>query len=159
MNFTGEIGEDLVASYMTNMGYEVEFAPKRAFYDWDLKCSKDDSLITIEVKYDSKAYMWAKRRKTPDYPNLYIEFENTNQNKPSGIKASIADFYFYILKKGENNICYIFDRKELLSCLEDNDFKIVGNSSSGDNNALGWIPPLHELIADDKSGYRGTMEL
>lgn len=159
MNFTGEIGEDLVAAYMVSMGYEVEFAPKRVFYDWDLRCTKDGESLTIEVKYDSKAYMWAKRRKTPDKPNLYIEFENTNQNKPSGIKASVADFYFYILKDGDKNICYIFNRELLLSHLDDYDYKVVGNSSSGDNNALGWIPPLHELVNNPDSGYSGTMEL
>lgn len=159
MNFTGKHGEELVRAYMEEMGYKIEFAPQRVFYDWDLKCTKDDDEITIEVKYDSKAYMWAKRRKTPDQPNLYIEFKNTNKDSDSGILMSKSDFYFYILKLPDgSDICHMFSREELLEYLKVGNFKVVGNSSSGDNNALGWIPPLHELM-NDYSGYRGTIDL
>lgn len=159
MNFTGKHGEELVAAYMKENGYTVTHAPERVFFDWDLKCENYSQEITIEVKYDSKAYMWAKRRKTPDSPNLYIEFKNTNKDSDSGILMSKADFYFYILKLPDGrNLCHMFDRIELLNYLKVGNFKVVGNSSSGDDNALGWIPPLHELM-NEYSGYRGTIDL
>jgi len=159
MNFTGKYGEELVMCYMEGMGYDVTLAPPRVFYDWDLKCVNGSDEITIEVKYDSKAYMWAKRRKTPDQPNLYIEFKNTKKDSDSGIIMSKSDFYFYILKLPDGrNMCHMFARKELLEYLKVGNFKVVGNSSSGDDNALGWIPPLHELM-NEYSGYRGTIDL
>jgi hypothetical protein len=114
--------------------------------------------FTVEVKYDSKAYLWAKRRGTPKAPNLYIEFKNTNQGKDSGILMSKADYYLYIIKDGVREIGYIFIREQLLKHLQESDYKVVGNSASGDDNALGWIPPLNSLTNTDY-GFRGTIDL
>lgn len=157
-SISGDYGQHIVMEYLKDKGYDVEEAPKKLFYDWDVKAKKSDRTVTIEVKYDSKAYMWAARRGTPEHPNLYIEFESTTRNCDSGIKKSKADFYFYILKTGDKDIAFVFDREQLLAHLLRSDYKVVGNGATGDDNALGWIPPLHELLVA-RYGYKATIDL
>ena len=93
-SISGDYGQELVIAYLKDKQYVVEEAPKKLFYDWDIKGTKGDRDVTIEVKYDSKAYMWAERRGTPEQPNLYIEFRSTTRDCDSGILKSKADFYF-----------------------------------------------------------------
>jgi len=157
-SISGDYGQDIVMKYLKDKGYEVEEAPKELFYDWDVKANKAGRTVTIEVKYDSKAYMWAARRGTPEQPNLYIEFENTNTGGPSGILKSKADFYFYILKTGDKDIAFVFDRVQFLQHLQLSNYKVVGNGATGDDNAKGWIPPLHELLVA-RYGYKATIDL
>jgi len=154
----GDYGQELVLNYLHDKGYETEEAPKKLFYDWDIKGVKKDRIVTIEVKYDSKAYMWAKKRGTPEQPNLYIEFRSTSRDCDSGILMSKAEFYFYILKTGKKDIAFVFDRLKLLNHLQESNYKIVGNSATGDDNAQGWIPPLHELLTIER-GYKSTIDL
>jgi hypothetical protein len=40
MNQSGKFGEHLWKSFLENRGYDVEEAPPRKFYDWDLKATK-----------------------------------------------------------------------------------------------------------------------
>lgn len=149
MNHSGKIGEGLWADYMSSRGYSIEMAPNGIFYDWDIKATRDDKIVTFEVKYDEKAYWWAKRRGNPSEPNLYIEFKNTNNGADSGILASKADYYIYIMKE-DGNRAYVFDREELCGLCVTSDFKVVGNSSTGDDNAQGWIPSLSKVISNEK---------
>jgi len=143
----GDIGEGLWCTHLENKGhYNITTAPKKKFYDWDVRSEYNDRHYTFEVKYDSKAYWWADRRGTPEEPNLYIEFKNTNKDEDSGIRASKALYYVYMLVRGESVTAYLFERKGLLSHLEQVTYKIVGNSATGDDNALGWIPPLTSLV-------------
>ena len=143
----GDIGEGLWCTHLENKGhYNITTAPKKKFYDWDVRSEYNDRHYTFEVKYDSKAYWWADRRGTPEEPNLYIEFKNTNKDEDSGIRASKALYYVYMLVRGEAVTAYLFERKGLLSHLEQVTYKIVGNSATGDDNALGWIPPLTSLV-------------
>ena len=96
------------------------------------------------MKYDNKGYFYAERHKRP--VNLYIEFKNTNKNEDSGIKASKANYYVYILKSMDGvETAYVFDRLELLAHLESSNYRIRGNKQGGDNNAEGWTPPLESL--------------
>ena len=157
-SISGDYGQDIVAAYLKDKGYFVEEAPKKLFYDWDIKGTKGGRTVTIEVKYDSKAYMWAARRGTPEQPNLYIEFRSTTRDCDSGILKSKADFYFYILKTGDKDIGFVFDRTQLLQHLQASNYKVVGNGATGDDNAEGWIPPLHELLVA-KHGYKATIDL
>ena len=144
----GDIGEELWCTHLENKGHtNIETAPKRKFYDWDIKSVYNTSTYTFEVKYDSKAYWWANRRNTPDKPNLYIEFKNTNKDEDSGIKASKALYYVYMLSNEDKVEAYVFERGGLLSHLLSVSYKVVGNAATGDDNALGWIPPLHQLIS------------
>ena len=157
-SLTGDLGEGLVHSYLASAGWDTESAPNRYFPDWDIKATKLGREVTIEVKYDKSAYMWAKRRGTPEHPNLYIEFRSTKREANTGIRASKADYYFYIMKTGKKHIAYVFDRAKLLTHLETGVYKVVNNSAKGDNNAEGWIPPLHELLTTDR-GYKAVINL
>ena len=157
-SISGDYGQDIVMKYLKGKGYVVEEAPKKLFYDWDVKATKGNRVVTIEVKYDSKAYMWAARRGTPEHPNLYIEFRSTTRDCDSGILKSKADFYFYILKTGKKDIAFVFDRVQLLQHLQMANYRVVGNSATGDDNAEGWIPPLHELLVS-RYGYKATIDL
>ena len=60
-SLSGDYGENLVSKYLLDKGFDIEEAPKKLFYDWDVKGTKNERVVTIEVKYDSKAYMWADR--------------------------------------------------------------------------------------------------
>ena len=142
----GDIGEELWCNYLRGLGHTPITAPKRKFYDWDVKVIAVEREVTFEIKYDSKAYWWAARRKTPEEPNLYIEFKNTNKDEDSGIRASKAHYYIYILKRDDTNTAYIFERLGLLEHLERVNYKVVGNAATGDDNAQGWIPPLSQLV-------------
>ncbi len=141
---TGKKGEQLWSAHMTAHGYAIQTAPDTKFYDWDIKATKGPKTITFEVKYDEKAMYWAAKRNTPDKPNLYIEYRNTRANEDSGIMASKADYYVYII--APDNVAHVFKRDELLSHLLTSSYRTTGNSTYGDDNAEGWIPPLHELV-------------
>lgn len=159
-NVSGKKGEELVASYMRSLGWDVEYAPDKLFPFWDLKATKGDKTHTFEVKYDMKAYMYAKLRSRPTEPNLYIEFKNTNKGSDSGIKVSEAETYVYILLNKNKYTGYFFNRAKLLEHLEASRYKVVGNSNTGDDNAEGWIPPLHKLVAHrGMSGFLKEVDL
>jgi hypothetical protein len=153
MNHSGKYGEALWKAYLETKGYDVEDAPNYKFYDWDLRATKREAdqdtnfqpVYTFEVKYDEKAYWWANKRGTPDNPNLYIEYRNTNRNEDSGILMSKADFYVYIIK-AQTDIAYLFNTYKLRTHLTSASYKSVGNSATGDDNAMGWIPPLAVLM-------------
>ena len=141
----GNRGEDLWVKYLQSMGVtKINRAPKGKFYDWDIKAELDGCVRTFEVKYDTIGYSL-----NPKNPNLYIEFENTAKGELSGIYASKADEYVYMFERGNSVTAYIFDRVMLLTHLEESNYRKVGNSSTGDDNARGWIPPLQELIKED----------
>lgn len=143
----GDIGEGLWCSHLQRKGHtNITTAPKKKFYDWDVCSQHGTREYTFEVKYDSKAYWWAEKRGTPNEPNLYIEFKNTNKNEDSGIRASKALYYVYMLVNGDDVTAYLFEREGLLNHLEQVKYKVVGNAATGDNNAQGWIPPLHQLL-------------
>jgi hypothetical protein len=57
---------------------------------WDLKGSLADREFTIEVKYD---LMEAKTG------NIAVEYYNVRQCKPSGIMATEADLWIFVLQK------------------------------------------------------------
>lgn len=145
MSFTvGDKGESLWYSEIQKTHTNIETAPKRKFYDWDIKATYKGKEITYEVKYDEKGYYYASRHKRP--VNLYIEFENTNKEEASGILASKAKYYVYILRSLDRvETAYVFDRLELLAHLQETNYPIKGNKTGGDNNAKGWIPPLDSL--------------
>jgi hypothetical protein len=158
MNHTGKIGEALWANYLESRGWSVTPAPNGRFYDWDIKANNPNKELTFEIKYDSKAYFWAEKRGKPEDPNLYIEFENTKKAEPSGIRRSIADYYVYIIKNGDIDRAYIYNRETLCSFCESGGFKVVGNSGFGDDNASGWIPPLKKTMTLE-AGYVASIEL
>lgn len=162
---SGDIGEGLWIDHLESLGHKCKRAPKRVFYDWDIKStySLHDSIgeFTWEIKYDRMAYAWAERRGTPNKINAYIEFENTNQGLPSGIAMSRADYYVYIVRvAGDLHHAYVFKTDELRKHLQHSDYKVVGNKSGGDDNANGWLLPLNEVSElGHPSGFMKKVEL
>jgi len=140
----GNRGESLWLSELSETHTDIEKAPNKRFYDWDIRAKYNGREVTYEVKYDEKGYYYADRYNRP--VNLYIEFENTRKGEDSGIIASKSKYYVYILKSLDNvETAYVFDRLSLLDYLQNNKVKIKGNSFGGDNNAKGWTPPLKTL--------------
>jgi hypothetical protein len=140
----GNIGESLWLNELSKTHTDIEKAPNKRFYDWDIKAKYKGNEVTYEVKYDAKGYYYADRYSRP--VNLYIEFLNTKKGEDSGIIASKATYYVYILKSLEGvETAYVFKRLDLLNYLRNSDIKVKGNSFGGDNNAKGWTPPLNSL--------------
>jgi hypothetical protein len=86
----GNRGEDFVRDVLSRAGVETEknvAKDKRQLVQWDLKgnCGRE---FTVEVKYD----MMAART-----GNLAVEYFNVKQGKPSGIDATTADLWAYVL--------------------------------------------------------------
>lgn len=57
-------------------------------YDYDLLCKLYDKEFTIEVKNDIKS---------SQTDNLAIEVHNTRKGSPSGLTATKADLWFYVM--------------------------------------------------------------
>lgn len=159
---TGDIGESLWLKQITTTHTDIQQAPNCYHPDWDIKARYKGKEVTYEVKYDAKGYYYANRHKRP--VNLYIEFENTNKDAPSGIKTSKAIYYVYILKSLDGvETAYVFNREELLDHLEKSNYRVRGNKNGGDNNAKGWTPPLESLkpllrkkiVLNDNNHQRG----
>lgn len=145
MNFRdGKRGESLWFNELSKTHTDIENAPNKRFYDWDIKGKYKGKETTYEVKYDSRGYYYADRHNRP--VNLNIEFKNTNKDEDSGIRASKADYYIYILKSLDGvETAYVYDRLELLNHLEKANYRVRGNKQGGDDNAEGWTPPLDSL--------------
>ena len=146
MSFSlGNKGEEIWLNHIKSSHQEIELAPKRKFYDWDIKGTFNGDVLTYEVKYDNSGYYYARRHRKD--VNLYIEFRNTNKGENSGILASKAIYYVYMLCNHERDEVeiYVFNRLELLTHLQNNNYPVKGNKTGGDNNASGWLPPLKAL--------------
>lgn len=138
---TEQKGEELWFNYLSKTHTNITTAPNYKFYDWDVKGDYKGNTYTYEVKYDAIGVVYAEKYSRP--VNLYIEFRNTTQNEDSGILASKADYYVYIFDGlYAVDTAYIFNRAELLHHIKGSVYKVVGNSLSGDDNALGWLVPL-----------------
>jgi len=147
MNDVGNKGERIVRDYFEGIKYDVTPAPNRKFYSYDMECNHQDHSFTIEVKTDVSAYKHAARRGEPDNPRLFIEFYNETIDEPSGIAASLATYYFYLLVNNDQNIvCNVFKKKDLFLYLLDSDtIKHTLHPSFGDHQTTGWLPYLGDL--------------
>lgn len=139
----GDIGEQMWIKELSKTHTDIVTAPKEKFYDWDVKGTYNGRELTYEVKYDNKGYYYAHKYNRE--VNLYIEFKNTTLGEDSGIRASKADYYVYILKSVIASQILVFNRRELLNHLEESNYKVRGNSLGGDDNALGWTPKLSDV--------------
>ncbi len=151
LSFTkGDLGEELFKNYLLSKGHTDVEVTTGLFYDYDIAANFKGKRLTYEVKYDAQAYYWMRKRKA-ECINLYLEFRNTNKDKPSGIEMSKANYYVYIVKD-EITVAFIFDTNKLREHLLNSDYPTAGNSANGDNNALGYIPPINKLLKKD-SGF------
>jgi hypothetical protein len=93
-------------------------------YNPDYDCIINDK--TIEIKTDLQAN---------NYGNVCIEFENINQNKPSGIAITKADIWSNTYYHDNNWYIGLCKTETLKPYVENNHSRIVTNKRSGDNNA------------------------
>lgn len=159
----GEYGEQLWIKYLKSRGHHNLFqSDKDHPVYWDVMLVTEKDLLTFEIKYDEKAYEWARKRQRP--PNLFLEYWSETKNAPCGIMILDADYLVYIVKKlpEEYPVAYLFRTRELQSHLRDaakwNTYKVVKNSVNGNNNVKGWAIPIHK-IADKKKGFVKKIKL
>ena len=151
MNNIGKKGEHIVREYMRRIGFNVTPAPNKKFYLYDMECESWESSFTIEVKTDVSAYKHAKRRGTPNNPRLFIEYYNETMGEPSGIAASVATYYFYLMVTPANDVeCNVFKRDEFHQYLIDSDvYTHTIVPFHNDHQTTGWLPNLDDLVADN----------
>lgn len=87
------------------------------FKEYDFIIEKDNIKKYIEVKSDKLGYKTG---------NLAIEYES--RGKPSGISATMADFWMYFIIENNNYTCYKIPVDELKEIIK-NCFSVCG----GDN--------------------------
>lgn len=146
----GDKGENIVADYFENIGYEVIKSPDKKFYAYDLECNHWEYSFTIEVKTDVSAYRYAKQRGEPDNPRLFIEYYNETMNEPSGITMSEATYYFYLIINNNNDVeCNVFKRLELFNYLNDSEtYTRTLIPKYNDHTTTGWLPYLEDLKSE-----------
>lgn len=151
MNDVGNKGEKMVRDFFEWMEYDVVPAPDRKFYDYDMTCIGNDAVFTIEVKTDVSAYTHATRRGEADNPRLFVEYYNETNDEPSGIAASCADYYFYLMLKPTNDVeCNVFERQELHEYLLHSDvYSHTLVPRFADHQTTGWLPYLGELDGEN----------
>lgn len=85
----GNRGEALVVSELTKAQICVEINSGKKNREYDIKASYESfNPCTMEIKYD----IYAARS-----GNIAIEFYNPKSNKPSGIDATLADYWVHVL--------------------------------------------------------------
>lgn len=116
---------------------------------WDIK----DSLGNYyEVKLDEKALYYARKQNRP--PNMFMEYWSTKRNEACGVMVLEVNYFVYIVKQLDKCfMAYVFDYETMKEHLIKTEYKSRDNSATGDNNALGWLVPIHEITNSPDSGY------
>ena len=85
-----------------------------------------DMFLNKKIEGKSEKNMWQ------DTGNICIEYESWG--RPSGIKATEADYWFHNLCVGENEYCTLVFKTEVLRSIV-NDLDTFKSVSGGDNKA------------------------
>ena len=88
--YLGNKGESLWIKNIYSTHTDIEKAPNKKFYDWDVKAKYKNKVVTYEVKYDNKGYFYAERHKRP--VNLYIEFKKDTISVFDNIVFSLLSY-------------------------------------------------------------------
>jgi hypothetical protein len=136
------------AEHLVSKGHEVVFSEPKMVY-WDIK----DSLGNYyEVKLDEKALYYARKQNRP--PNMFMEYWSTKRNEACGVMVLEVNYFVYIVKQLEKCfMAYVFDYEPMKEHLIKTEYKSRDNSATGDNNALGWLVPIHEITNSSDSGF------
>lgn len=100
---------------------------------YDIATEKDGSVYIFEVKTDDNGSFTN---------NFFFEFHNNNLNEASGIIATEAKWYVYILPSSD--FIYIWNVKELKEHLLKSKYMI--KDGGDDLNAKGWVVSIPNLI-------------
>ena len=100
-----------------------------------------DMFLNKKIEVKSEKNMWQ------DTGNICIEYESWG--KPSGIKATEADYWFHNLCIGENEYCTLVFKTEVLKRIVD-DLDTFKSVSGGDNKASKmFLINLQKLFSSD----------
>lgn len=141
----GKLAESLVMEKVSSCGYDCKQVDGM-FQDYDISCKQKDGdfVFTIEIKYDMMS---------DDTGNLAVEFFNSKSNKPSGIMATKADLWCFVVgSKNEIWIARTVDIKAMMYKLTP--IKIV--THGGDKNSSMMIYKKDDILThmhriDDKT--------
>jgi len=141
-------GEVMWAEHLASKGHDVVFSDAGVNY-WDLMDSMGNY---YEVKLDEKAMYYAKKHNRP--PNMFLEYWSTKRNSFCGVMVLEVDFFVYIIKSLEKlYTAYVFDYPVFLNHLNTTKYPSRDNSSTGDNNALGYVVPIETLTKSEETGF------
>ena len=100
-----------------------------------------DMFLNKKIEVKSEKNMWQ------DTGNICIEYESWG--RPSGIKATEADYWFHNLCVGENEYCTLVFKTEVLRSIV-NDLDTFKSVSGGDNKASKmFLVNLQKLFSSD----------
>ena len=100
-----------------------------------------DMFLNKKIEVKSEKNMWQ------DTGNICIEYESWG--RPSGIKATEADYWFHNLCVGENEYCTLVFKTEVLRSIV-NDLDTFKSVSGGDNKASKmFLINLQKLFSSD----------
>jgi len=116
-------------------------------FDLDLQYGQIREAKIAEMLTDKKIEVKSERGMWMKTGNICIEYESWK--KPSGIRATEADYWFHNLCVGDNEFCTLVFKTDVLKTIVDklDTFKTV---SGGDNNASKmFLVNLQKLFSSD----------
>lgn len=133
----GSAGEKAVISVLEEAGIECGRNPattRKKLVEYDLKCLLGSRQFSVEIKSDRMA------RKSG---NLAIEHYNVKSCKPSGIKATKADFWIVVLcNPSEIYLTSVMQLKDF--CKTNKPYRDI--ACGGDDNAALWLYRMENIL-------------
>lgn len=158
----GREGERIFEDYLVLKNYSVINSDDQrngSNLYWDLEI---DDGTRFEVKYDQKAWLYYHSKEHQKCPNLFLEFWSKTRNQKCGVYSSLgeADIFVYIMKhideagRHVGDYAHTFYLEPLILWCESKKFRVVPCSTTGDDNAEGWLAPEWDVVKDSAiNGY------
>ena len=119
----------------------------RKKFDIDLSYGSIREDKIIDMFLNKKIEVKSEKNMGQDTGNICIEYESWG--RPSGIKATEADYWFHNLCVGENEYCTLVFKTEVLRSIV-NDLDTFKSVSGGDNKASKmFLINLQKLFSSD----------
>ena len=122
----GKVGERFVQQILLSAGIDTEENyDEELLIEYDLECKIGKKKFTVECKVD---------RYSEKSGNICLEYWDCKKDQPSGINATTADIYIYVLPDGNNLTVWAIATKNLKKFYKD--VKPIRKiEKAGDNNA------------------------
>lgn len=152
---------------------EVTHAPDLKHPAWDMYTTVPTGRRRYyEVKWDASAQApWKDYRgnKRDATGNVFIEYENPYRNEKSGIEASDAHYWVYVMKMAYELVgmeqvqkykvqALVLDKELLKSFTADGNYRVVDtkrDSKGSQPNARGKLVPISDILSNkEASGLR-----
>jgi len=158
----GKEGEMMFEDYLVSNNHTVinsdDQRQGKNLY-WDLEIENG---TRFEIKYDQKAWVYYHMKEHQHCPNLFLEHWSKTRGEKCGLYSSLgeADIFVYIMKNIDadgrhiGDYAHTFYLEPLIVWCEGKKFRTAPCSTSGDDNAEGWLAPEWDIIADQAfNGY------